>query len=107
MMAFYLIGKFWGMWGVIAELKARYSYRELRSNGVLIDGEVLKARYVEQHGRYTSYCLSVTAEFETPDGRMLTREFKGDIEMFASKVVPLPETPVVLLYANDIAVIML
>jgi hypothetical protein len=93
---------------IFVEFQARHHYLLLRREGVLLDGEVVTAEYEKgSSGRSSNYILKITAEFETPDERLLTRVFEGKIENFISRVLPQPGTPVKLLYANDNTVIML
>jgi hypothetical protein len=97
-----------GAGSIVIEFQARYQHRLLRREGILLYGEVVTAEYEKgQTGSGNSYTLKITAEFETPDGRLISRVFEGKTENFISRVLPQPGTPVQLLYANDHAVIML
>jgi hypothetical protein len=97
-----------GIYCVVIEIYARYKYHHLRKSGILLEGEVVKSEYkTGQSKRGEYYVLNVTSEFETPDGRILTRTFRGKAEDSTSRAIPPAGTRVMLLYANDRAVIML
>jgi hypothetical protein len=97
-----------GAGSIVIEFQARYQYRLLRRQGILLYGEVVTAEYEKnQSGSRNYYILKIRTEFETPDGRILKRVFEGKTENFISRVLPQPGTPVKLLYANDNTVIML
>jgi hypothetical protein len=105
---FTLLTMIFSGWLLVFELKARQRFYLLRREGVLLDGEVVQAEYEKGQGkRGVYYFLKVTAKFETPDGRLLTRIFEGTVEYFVNREIPQSGTPVKLLYVNDKMVIML
>lgn len=97
----------WGLTDVIEYIIARRNYPILLKKGVLLDGEIVKAER-EIRGRYTKFhYVKITYEFETPDGRILTRSLSRRREDLKGKELPAAGTPVTVLYADDFAVIVL
>lgn len=96
-----------GIMEVIKYILARRSYPLLRKKSILLEGEIIKAEH-KKRGEYNDlHYVKITYEFETPDGRILTRSLSRRREDLKDKELPAAGTPVTVLYADDYAVIVL
>lgn len=97
----------YGISGVIKYIMARRSYPLLRKKGILLEGEIVNAEH-QKRGEYENFhFVKITYEFETPDGRILTRSLSRRREDLKDKELPAVGTPITVLYADDYAVIVL
>ena len=98
---------FWGVYNIGNTLYSNWRYWKLRRTGTLIDGEIVKVEREEPRELHGPHYVIVTYKFETPDGRNLIRMMKNERYDLRNQNLPGIGTPVVVLYANDHAVIML
>jgi hypothetical protein len=84
-----------------------WCYRKLRREGNLIMGEIVHIVREKKHGFHGAHYVIVTYQFETPDGRFLTRTMKKERHDLRNKELPGKGTTVMVLYADDSAVMML
>jgi hypothetical protein len=84
-----------------------WHYRKLRKQGNVIMGEIIHIEREEKDGFYGAHNVIVTYQFETPDGRLLTRTMKKERHDLRNKELPGKGTAVMVLYADDSAVMML
>ena len=98
---------FWGVYRIVKTLYSNWRYWKLRRMGNLLDGEIVKVEREEPREFHGPHYVIVTYKFETPDGRTLTRTMKNERHDLRNQDLPGVGTPVIVLYANDHAVIML
>jgi hypothetical protein len=94
--------------GVIGHFWSSRRYHIFRTQGVLLDGELLNyypERISSKGGGYIR--VTIDYRYETPDGRLLEKRFIDTSAQRLLREMPQFLTPIKVLYANDKTVIML
>lgn len=90
-----------------AMARAPSRYQRLVDHGLLLDGEIVRARHQIVISRSSTYAIRVVYRFTTPQGRVLKGSQWRDREDLRGRAFPPAGTPVRILYADDHAYRML